>query len=685
VARARLAACELRSVPLDFAGNLARIRASLREARARGARYRVGPDLEVAGPGCQDHFLEPDTVRHAWEVLAELLAGGDTDGLLCDVGLPVAYRGRLYAARALLLDGRVLLLHPRRARADHGPYRDSRWFAAWAGSGLTPYELPAAVTARTGQTSTTIGRAWIRTRDARVAPGSLRDLEEGGDAAPPLAEVDVAGLGAADLARPGARAATLARLVERSGREGAVLAHAPPLGGDGDAGVFAGGAALAAGGALRAEAPAGTLRDVQVAVARVALPGRAGATSASWPAVPADLTLACDADDPTDAARSVTPPSRAAEIAELSGRWLWDALRQAGGGGFVLPLSGGSDSAATAAIVAALARRAARAAAEDAEVAASLAALLGIGAGEAPPRDPREATRRLLTTVFLPTRVSSAAARARARTVAETLGADHLELDLQPAVDALAEASRGVAPAGTDGRLRFEAEGGDPADDRALQNLQARLRMVAGYLVAQRAPGMRGGRGPRLVLSSANLDEALSGYLTKYDASSADLAPLGGVGKEDVRAVLRWARDQLGLTVAADVLAAPPSAELTAAVGGEPQRDERDLGLSYEELEELGRLRSERRYGPLAAFEHLRLAWTEASPREVAAKVRRFYNLAARHRHKATVLTPALLLDPRAPDDRRADPRPFLLDTEWTWQDDAIEARLARLDEEGAP
>jgi NAD+ synthase (glutamine-hydrolysing) len=30
----------------------------------------VGPELEVCGYGCEDHFLELDTVEHAWEVLA---------------------------------------------------------------------------------------------------------------------------------------------------------------------------------------------------------------------------------------------------------------------------------------------------------------------------------------------------------------------------------------------------------------------------------------------------------------------------------------------------------------------------------------------------------------------------------------------------------------------------------------
>jgi len=34
-----------------------------------------------------------------------------------------------------------------------------------------------------------------------------------------------------------------------------------------------------------------------------------------------------------------------------------------------------------------------------------------------------------------------------------------------------------------------------------------------------------------LVLSSANLDESLRGYFTKYDCSSADLNPIGSISK----------------------------------------------------------------------------------------------------------------------------------------------------------
>ena len=31
---------------------------------------QVGPELEIPGYGCEDHFLELDTIEHSWECLA---------------------------------------------------------------------------------------------------------------------------------------------------------------------------------------------------------------------------------------------------------------------------------------------------------------------------------------------------------------------------------------------------------------------------------------------------------------------------------------------------------------------------------------------------------------------------------------------------------------------------------------
>lgn len=53
-----VATCQLRQWALDFDGNCKRIIASIGVAKERGATLRVGPELEIPGYGCLDHFLE---------------------------------------------------------------------------------------------------------------------------------------------------------------------------------------------------------------------------------------------------------------------------------------------------------------------------------------------------------------------------------------------------------------------------------------------------------------------------------------------------------------------------------------------------------------------------------------------------------------------------------------------------
>lgn len=64
-----LATCSLNQWALDFEGNTARIVQSIHEAKAAGATLRVGPELEVCGYGCLDHFLENDLYLHVRKLL----------------------------------------------------------------------------------------------------------------------------------------------------------------------------------------------------------------------------------------------------------------------------------------------------------------------------------------------------------------------------------------------------------------------------------------------------------------------------------------------------------------------------------------------------------------------------------------------------------------------------------------
>ena len=68
--------------------------------------------------------------------------------------------------------------------------------------------------------------------------------------------------------------------------------------------------------------------------------------------------------------------------------------------------------------------------------------------------------------------------------------------------------------------------------------------------------------GGLLVLGSANVDEALRGYYTKYDCSSADINPIGGISKTDLKKFLGLARERFNLSALDGILAAPPTAEL---------------------------------------------------------------------------------------------------------------------------
>lgn len=66
----------------------------------------------------------------------------------------------------------------------------------------------------------------------------------------------------------------------------------------------------------------------------------------------------------------------------------------------------------------------------------------------------------------------------------------------------------------------MQVDGGSTTENLALQNIQARVRMVIAFMLASLMPWVRSKNGFFLVLGSANVDEALRGYLTKVSKQS---------------------------------------------------------------------------------------------------------------------------------------------------------------------
>ena len=144
------------------------------------------------------------------------------------------------------------------------------------------------------------------------------------------------------------------------------------------------------------------------------------------------------------------------------------------------------------------------------------------------PGDPKELCNRIFVTCYMGSENSSEDTKRRADKLARQIGSYHMNV----AIDNMVKAVIAVFSTATGNIPKFRVRGGSVRENLALQNVQARVRMVTAYLFAQLMLWVRGRPGGLLVLGSANVDEALRGYMTKYDCSSADVNPIGGISKE---------------------------------------------------------------------------------------------------------------------------------------------------------
>lgn len=147
------------------------------------------------------------------------------------------------------------------------------------------------------------------------------------------------------------------------------------------------------------------------------------------------------------------------------------------------------------------------------------------------PTSPKDICSKLFVTCYMGTVNSSEGTKNRAKTLAAQIGSNHLSIVIDTAVAAVV----GIWTATMHLVPKFKVQGGTFNENLALQNIQARLRMVISYFFAQLTLWAVGRPGSLLVLGSANVDECLRGYFTKYDCSSADLNPIGSISKTDLR------------------------------------------------------------------------------------------------------------------------------------------------------
>ncbi|KAK4070132.1 uncharacterized protein Triagg1_6553 [Trichoderma aggressivum f. europaeum] len=649
-----LATCSLNQWALDWEGNLARIRKSILKAKEAGATLRTGPELEISGYGCLDHFLESDVYDHALDMLSKILTDTSLHGILIDVGLPLMHRGCRYNCRAMILDGKLLCLRPKIYLANDGNFRENRFFTPWNRPRyVEKYNLPPQIQEHQGVRQVPIGDIILSLNDTTLAAETCEEL---------------------------------------------FTPQAPHInmGCDGDRLLYDGCSMIMVNGEIVAQGAQFSLEDVEVVVATVDLEEVRSyrfAPSRGFQATQAPVYERIEVDfrlthDTLRILEIPTPPRPARyhlpeeEIALGPACWLWDYLRRSKTSGYLVPLSGGIDSCATATIVYSMCRLVIQAVKDGNEdVIADVKRLAAYS--DKLPDTPEEFCNQIFHTVYMGmANQSSKETRQRAKDLAKRIGSYHTDMN----IDDTYHATKNLLTQGTGFEPKFKVHGGSAAENLALQNIQSRSRMVIAYYYAQMLPTVRQrpGGGGLLVLGSSNVDECLRGYLTKYDCSSADLNPIGSISKTDLKRFITWASKNFDMPILDEFYHATPTAELEPITENYVQSDEADMGMTYDELSRFGTLRKQHKLGPYGMFLRLLNEWGghgKLSPREIADKVKRFHFYHYINRHKQTVATPAYHAVDYSPDDHRFDLRPFLYPPAFEgWSFKKIDERVAALE-----
>jgi len=472
----RLALCQMNPTVGDIAGNAARIRVGLDDARAAGAELVLFGELALTGYPPEDLLLREHFLSDTQAALAELAR--ETHGVVAIVGFP-EHADHVYNAAAVLADGAVRAIYRKVHLPNYGVFDERRYFQP--GSAGATIEVGGHLLGLT-----VCEDIWL--------PGPPAS-QEAADGARLIVNISASPYHAG-------KGLERERMFGRRAREDGVPVAFCGLVGGQDELLFDGhsfvvdhtGKTLARAAQFEEDL---LLCDLDLDVA--------GKSEGDGP--PQGTVLARGAGDPPAVAQAATPPlavlpsqsptprrdavspplaepiaPEEAEIYVALMLGLRDYVEKNGFSHVVLGLSGGIDSALVACLAA------------DA-----------LGAGR-------------VSVAIMPSPYSSLATQEDARTLAAALGVRTHELQIEPVMDAYTRA--------------LQAELAGHETDLTEENLQARIR---GNLLMALS-----NKFGWLVLTTGNKSEMSVGYTTLYGDLAGGLAVIKDVPKTLVYRLCEW-------------------------------------------------------------------------------------------------------------------------------------------------
>ena len=631
----KLGAAVLNQTPLDWYGNQANILSAIRMAREQDVSILCLPELCISGYGCEDAFLSPGLQREASDILFEIAA--ESKGIVVSVGLPVYYEKGLYNAAALLVDGDVVGLVAKRHLAGDGLHYEPRWFKPWPEGVASTIEM--------GGREIPLGDIFFDCGGVKIGFEICEDAWVANRPGGRLAQraVDV-------ILNPSASHFAFDKkdvrerfVIEGSRAFGVAYVYANLLGNEAGRAIYDGDAHIANCGRLIATGSRFSFGDVELTSAVVDLDESRmiqARTSSYQPVVAeAEASVQVDFDYPevSPQASEVTTAAwergeyrKEESFARAIALALFDYLRKSRSRGFVVSLSGGADSAAVVSLVALMVELGVEELGLD-----GFLDRIGVP-GLAAAKDTKELVHGLLTCAYQSTRNSSDVTRDAARNVAQAIGAQFYELD----VDELVHGYTNLVEDAIGRQLEWST------DDLALQNIQARVRGPSVWMLAN----IRGA----LLLATSNRSEAAVGYATMDGDTCGGVSPIAGIDKAFLRKWLKWMQERGpagGQPIAelAAVNAQAPTAELRPPSAA--QTDEGDL-MPYELLDAIEGAAIRDKHTPVEVFKEMHVAFPQYSVGDLALWIERFFKLWCRNQWKRERYAPSFHVD-----DKNLDPK----------------------------
>jgi NAD+ synthase (glutamine-hydrolysing) len=371
-----------------------------------------------------------------------------------------------------------------------------RYFIPWARpQHVEEYYLPQMISEIQGAMKVPIGDAVISTPDTCIAAETCEELFT------PASPHNTLGLNGVEIFTNSSGSHHSLRkldirvslILEATRKNGGIYLYANQKGCDGDRLMYDGSAMIIINGDLVAQGTQFSLTDVEVLTATVDLEevrsyrfapsrGLQAIQAPTYQRIETEFRLSSAHDDldpticPSEKikARYHVPEE---EIALGPACWLWDFLRRSNAAGYLVPLSGGIDSCSTAIIVFSMCRLIVQAIeCGNKQVINDVRRIAGpYELGNWIPKTPQELMKHLLHTVYMGMATqSSKDTRSRAAELAKHIGAYHIDVN----IDDVFNAQKNLLTKATGFEAKFRVHGGDIQSNLALQNVQARSRMV---------------------------------------------------------------------------------------------------------------------------------------------------------------------------------------------------------------